>query len=205
VTEVHKEPEFTAGGAKIVQKAARGAHRPMPKRLDFDNGLVVADEIGGERLNESAVRNIARFAVVWPGMECVAIQIHFQALVVDGFEKAAALLFVNGKTRADDGVALVFVKQLSLSSFRVIRAVRGLKLQARDVFDVGGLPGAIERYDDGETNGDSAAATVMMKKTKLERCSRARLLGRNARTRPARDWRRSTSTRDHEDNNDIAS
>jgi len=35
-----------------------------------------------------------------------------QALVINRFEEAAALLFVNGNARADDGVAFVFVNQI---------------------------------------------------------------------------------------------
>ncbi len=37
------------------------------------------------------------------------LKFDFQALVIDRLEKAASLLCVNGKARADDGVAFVFV------------------------------------------------------------------------------------------------
>src|ERR1700681_3824264 len=115
VAEVYEQPEFTAGGAKIVQKLRAVLIDQCRNGFDFDNDPIVADEIGGERLNESTVAISQGLRRLRQERHALRFKFNFQALVVNGFEKAAAFLFVNGKTRADDGVALVFVKQPSLS------------------------------------------------------------------------------------------
>ena len=94
--------------------------------FDLDDDPIVANEVRGERLNKSApaiLQSLRRLRLKW---NPVQLKLDLQTLVINRLEKPAALILVNGKTRADDGVALVFVYQLHICSFRAIRVFRGL-------------------------------------------------------------------------------
>src|ERR1700704_2346878 len=98
VAEVYEQPEFTAGGTEIVQKLRAVLIDQCRNGFDFDNDPVVADEIGGERLKEGLVAISHGPRGLPPDWNALRFHLHFIALVVNGFEKAAAFLFVNGKT-----------------------------------------------------------------------------------------------------------
>ena len=79
--------------------------------FDFDDDLAVTNEIGGERLDKGTIaisEALRRLRKKWNSLQ---FKFDFQALVINRLEEAAALLFVNGKTRADDGVTFIFVDQ----------------------------------------------------------------------------------------------
>ena len=80
--------------------------------FDLADDLIVANEVRGERLNESTpaiLQSLRCLGLKWDSLQ---LEFDLQALVVNRFDKAASLFFVNSHTRSDDGVAFILVYQL---------------------------------------------------------------------------------------------
>ena len=126
MAEVHKQAQFATGCAEVIQELRAVLIDQGGDGFDFEDDLVMANEVRGERLNESTpaiLQSPRSLRLKWDSLQ---FQFDLQALVINRLEKAAALLFVNGKTRADDGIAFILIKQFGFSSVRVIRVFRGL-------------------------------------------------------------------------------
>jgi len=73
-----------------------------------------------EPIAAAILQRLGWFGQKWNSLE---FQLDFQALMMNRLEKPPAFISINGKVRADDRVAFIFVNQ-----FRVIGMFRGLKL-----------------------------------------------------------------------------
>ena len=98
--------------------------------FDLENDFVVANKIRTECLNQSTAAILQCLRPLRQKRNSLEFQLDFQTLVIHRFEKAAPLVFVNGKASADDGVAFIFVYQLRIFSFRVISRVPWAKISA---------------------------------------------------------------------------
>ena len=109
MTEVREQAQFAAGCAEIIQELRAVLIGQGRDGFDLEDDLVVANEVGCKRLNESAaaiLQGLRCLRLKWNSLE---LKFDFQPLVINRLEKAAALIFVNGEARADDGIAFIFV------------------------------------------------------------------------------------------------
>lgn len=96
--------------------------------FDFNNDLVIANEIRTECLNQCAAAILQRLQWLRQKWKSLEFQLDLKALMINRLEKPAALISINGKARAENRVAFIFVNQFYLSSFGVTGVFRGLKL-----------------------------------------------------------------------------
>ena len=100
--------------------------------LDLENDFFIANEIRGKCLNKCTPAILQSLRWFRKEGNSSKFELNCQALVVNRFEKTAALIFVNSKAGADDGVAFRFVNQFRLLLLFVSFSVfRGLKFQKR--------------------------------------------------------------------------
>ena len=109
MTEVHEQAEVAASCTEIVQELRAMFIGHGRNGFDFDNDFAVTNEIGRECLNKRTAAILEGLRWFREKGNVLQLKFDFQAFVIDRFEKTASLLFVNGKARADDGVAFVFV------------------------------------------------------------------------------------------------
>ncbi len=123
--EVHQQGQFASGRAQVVQDLSAMFIDQRGHRLDLDNDFFIADEIRGKCLNKCTPAILQRLRWFREKWNALGFELNFQAFVVYRFEKTAALIFVDSKAGADDGVAFRFVNQFSdfllFVSFRVFR------------------------------------------------------------------------------------
>src|SRR6476659_5488665 len=115
--EVHQQGQFAARGAQIVQNLCAVVINQRGHRLDLDNDFFIADEIRGKCLNECTPAILQRLRWFREKWNAVGFELNFQTFVVYGFEKTAALVFVDSKAGANDGVAFRVVNQFSALCF----------------------------------------------------------------------------------------
>ena len=77
--------------------------------FDLNDDVIVANEVWCKRLNERSPAILQSLRCLRLKWNSLRLKFDFQALVINRLEKAAALIFVNGEARADDGIAFIFV------------------------------------------------------------------------------------------------
>jgi len=117
MAEVHEQTQLAAGCAEIVEQLSSMFIYQLGNCFDFDDDLVVANEIRTEFLNQSATAVLQCLLWLREKWNPLEFQLNFQTLVVDRFVKTAALVLINGKTGPDDVIAFVLVNQFCFFFF----------------------------------------------------------------------------------------
>src|SRR5512140_2808271 len=102
--EVHQQGQFAARGTEIVQDLCAVFINQRRHRLDLNDDFVIAKEIRRERLEKrtpAMLQSLQWFREKW---NALGFELNFQTFVIYRFEKTAALIFVDSKAGADDGV-----------------------------------------------------------------------------------------------------
>src|SRR5213080_295774 len=111
--EVHEGCSFADGRAQIREDLSLVFVSQRGHRLDLDNDFFIADEIRGKCLNECTPAILQRLRWFREKWNALGFELNFQTFVIYRFEKTAALIFVDSKAGADDGIAFRFVDQFS--------------------------------------------------------------------------------------------
>jgi hypothetical protein len=101
MAEVHEQPQLATGCAEIVEKLRSMLIYQLGDCFDFNDDLVVANEIRTECLDQCAAAILQRlrwFRQKWNSLE---FQLDFKALMINRLEKPASLISINGKARAE--------------------------------------------------------------------------------------------------------
>ena len=109
MTEIHEQTRFATGCAKVIQDLCAMLIAQCRDGFDFENYLLIANEIWAERLKQSTAavsQGLRRLRQKW---NLFKFQLDFQALVIDRFEKPAVLIFVNLKACTNDGVTFFLI------------------------------------------------------------------------------------------------
>jgi hypothetical protein len=112
VAKVDEEAEAEAGGLEVIMDLGAVPVGELGNGLDFEDDLVETDEVGlvGLLQEPSLIPQLQISLRV--ERDPAHPQLQFQALVVDGFEKASPLLVVHFKARSHDPIALVRIDDL---------------------------------------------------------------------------------------------
>jgi hypothetical protein len=109
VAEVDEEAKLATGRVKVIQNLGAVLVDDFRYGLEFDDDLASADQVRDLTLLEwAALVSQAKRLLCFKG-NTLEHEFNFQALLIHGFEKAAALLLVHLKTGSDDLVAFLLV------------------------------------------------------------------------------------------------
>jgi hypothetical protein len=111
MAKVHKQTQFAAARAKVIQDLRAVFIGQDGNSLDFDDDLIVANEIRAECLKQLAtaiLRTLRWFRHEWNSLE---FEFNLQAFVIDRFVDTAALIFVKLEACTNDRVTFFPINQ----------------------------------------------------------------------------------------------
>jgi hypothetical protein len=117
MAEVHEQPQLATGCAEIVEKLRSMLIYQLGDCFDFNDDLVVANEIRTECLDQGAATIFQRSRWLRQKWNSLEFQLDLKALMINRLEKPAALISINSKARSEDGVAFIFVNQFCFFFF----------------------------------------------------------------------------------------
>ena len=124
-TEIDEQPELKSGDFEIIDQLGPVFVSQTFGRLEFDDDLVEAQEIGRVGVFEEPAAIRERIIALSIERDLGHFQFDFQRVLINRFGESVALVFVHRDARADDPIHFFAIQQIVGHGFAELRVLRG--------------------------------------------------------------------------------